>query len=58
LREFRRNVDGKHKQGNRRLHFVRAVHSRHPFPPTGDAAYRQHAGKGPSHGHRQYAQKW
>ena len=23
------------------LHFARAVHSRHPFPPIGDAAYRQ-----------------
>jgi len=28
-----------------------------PFPPRGDAAYRQHAGGGPSHGHRQHAQK-
>jgi len=28
-----------------------------PFPPIGDAAYRQHAGKGPSHGHEQHAQK-
>ena len=28
-----------------------------PFPPTGDAAYHQHAGGGPSHGHRQNAQK-
>jgi len=28
-----------------------------PFPPTGDAAYHQHAGGGPSHGHRQHAQK-
>ena len=27
-----------------------------PFPPIGDAAYRQHAGGGPSHGHRQHAQ--
>jgi len=45
------------KQGKRRLHFARAVHSRHPFPPTGDAAYRQHAG-GPSHRHRQHAQKF
>jgi len=25
-----------------------------PFPPIGDAAYRQHAGSGPSHGHRQH----
>jgi len=24
-----------------------------PFPETGDAAYCQHAGGGPSHGHRQ-----
>ena len=44
------------KQGNRKLHFARAVHSRHPLPPIGDAAYRQHAGGGPSHGHRQHAQ--
>ena len=29
-----------------------------PFPPTGDAAYRQHAGRGPSDGHRQYAYKF
>jgi len=42
------------KQGNRRLHFAIAVHSRHPFPPMGDAAHRQHAGGGPSHGHRQH----
>ena len=28
-----------------------------PFPPIGDAAYRQHAGGGPSHGHTQHAQK-
>ena len=28
-----------------------------PFRPTGDAAYRQHAGGGPSHGHRQHAEK-
>jgi len=27
-----------------RLHFARSVHYRHPFPPTGDAAYSQHAG--------------
>jgi len=45
------------KQGNCRLHFVLAVHSRHPFPPIGDAAYRQRAGGGPSHRHRQHAQK-
>jgi len=25
-----------------------------PFPPIGDAAYRQHAGGGLSHGHRQH----
>jgi len=36
----------------------RAVHSRHSLPPTGDAAYRQHAGGGPSHGHRQHARKF
>jgi len=28
-----------------------------PFPPIGDAAYRQHAGGGPSHGYRQHAKK-
>jgi len=28
-----------------------------PFPPIGDVAYRQHAGGGPSHGHRQHPQK-
>jgi len=28
-----------------------------PFPPIGDAAYRQHARGGPSHGHKQHAQK-
>ena len=27
------------------------------FPPIGDAAYRQHAGGGPSHGHRQHVPK-
>ena len=42
---------------DRRLHIARSVHSRHPFPPTGDAAYRQHTGGGPSNGHRQHAQK-
>ena len=45
-------------QVNRRSHFARAVHSRHPFPPIGDAAYCQHAEGGPSHGHRQHAQKF
>jgi len=45
------------KQGNHRLHFARTVHSCHPFPPIGDAAYHQHAGGGPSQGHRQHAQK-
>ena len=44
----------KGKQGNRRLHITHAVHSRHPFPLIGDVAYRQHAGGGPSHGHRQH----
>jgi len=29
-----------------------------PFSPIGDAAYRQHAGRGPGHGHRQHAQKF
>ena len=28
-----------------------------PFPRIGDAAYRQHASRGPSHGHRQHAYK-
>jgi len=28
-----------------------------PLPAIGDAAYRKHAGGGPSHGHRQCAQK-
>jgi len=28
-----------------------------PFPAIGDAAYRQCAGEGLSHGHRQHAQK-
>ena len=45
------------QQGNRGLHFARAVHSPHPLPPIGEAAYRQHAEGGPSHGHRQHAQK-
>jgi len=45
------------KQGNRRLHFAPAVHSRHPFLPIGNAAYLQHAGRGPSHGHGQHTQK-
>jgi len=29
-----------------------------PFPAIGDAAYRQHAAGGPSHGYRQHAQKF
>jgi len=29
-----------------------------PFPPIADAAYRKHVGGGPSHGHRQHAQKF
>jgi len=29
-----------------------------PLPAIGDAAYRKHAGGGPSHGHRQHAQKF
>ena len=28
-----------------------------PFPAIGDATYRKHAGGGPSHSHRQHAQK-
>jgi len=39
-----------HQQGNRRLHFTCAMHSHHPFPPIGDAAYHQRARRGPSHG--------
>jgi len=54
FRVIRTAVD---KQRNRRLHFARTVHSRHPFPPIGDAAYRQDAGEGPSHGHGQHAHK-
>jgi len=75
------------EQDNRKLHFARAVYSRHPrwrkwsvlqrrdfaccdrvtiycqwgrhpFPAIGDAAYRQCAGEGLSHGHRQHAQKF
>jgi len=46
------------QQGNRRLNFAGAVHFRHPFPAIGDAVYRQHAGGGPSHGHRQHAQNF
>jgi len=37
------------KQSNRRLHFARAAHFCHPFPPIGDAVYRQCAGGGPNH---------
>ena len=29
-----------------------------PFPAIGDAAYREHVRDGPSHGHRQYTQKF
>jgi len=29
-----------------------------PFPAIGDAPYRKHTGGGPSHGHRQYGQKF
>ena len=29
-----------------------------PFPPIRDAAYRKHAGGGPSHRHRQHAQEF
>ena len=29
-----------------------------PLPPIGNAGYRQHAGGGPSHEHRQHAQKF
>ena len=35
---------------------IKFIHSF--FPPTGDAAYRQRVGGGPSHGHRQHAQKF
>jgi len=58
ITDFVYNLSRRHyKQGNRRLHFARAVHIRHPFPAIGDAAYRQRAREGPSHGHRQHAQK-
>jgi len=33
------------------------LHSRHPFPPIGDAAYHQHARRGSSHRYRQHAHK-
>jgi len=33
-----------------------SIRKKTPFPPVGDAAYRKRAG-GPSHGHRQHAQK-
>ena len=45
------------QQGSRRLHFARTVHSRHPFPAIGDAAYHQHARGGPSRGHGLRVQK-
>jgi len=51
-------TNGLSKQGNGRSHFVRVVHSRYPFPAIGDEAYRQRTGGGPSHGHRQHAQKF
>ena len=46
------------KQGNRRLHFASSVHCHHRFPQIRDVAYHQHAGGGPSHGHRQHTQKF
>ena len=52
-----RSAHKQQQQDNRRLHFARAVHCCHPFPPIGDAAYRQRAGGGPSRGHRQHAQR-
>ena len=54
---FTERISSITKQGNRRLQLARAAHSRHPFLPIGDAAYGQHAGTGPSQGHKQHAQK-
>jgi len=39
------------------VNYTSPAHSRNPFPSIGDAVYRQLAGGGPSHGHRQRAQK-
>jgi len=44
------------KQSNRRLTSPALCTPVTPFPPTGDATYRQRARGGPSHGHRQPAQ--
>ena len=40
------------KQSNRRLTSPALCTPVTPFPLTGDAAYHQHTGGGPSHGHR------
>jgi len=49
----------RNEQGNRRLCTSPAVCTPvTPFPPIGDAAYRQHAGGEPSHRHRQHEQKF
>jgi len=34
-----------------------SMEKKNPFPPIGDAAYRQCAGAGPSRGHGQHAQQ-
>jgi len=48
---------GRPKQGNRIDYTSRALCTPvTPFPQMGDAAYRQHGGEGPSHGHSQHAQ--
>jgi len=44
------------EQGNRR-YFTPLYTPVTPLRPIGDTAYRQRAGGGPSHGHRQHAQK-
>jgi len=58
--------------GHNKAYFARAAHSHPPFPADnafsmgkknpfsaiGDATYRKHVRGGPSHGHRQHAQKF
>jgi len=41
---FSTKKNSRQKEGIRRSHFARTVHSHHPFPATGDAAYHQPAG--------------
>jgi len=45
-------------QGNRRLHFARAVHSRYPLPADRRCGLSSTCCLCPSHGHRQHAQKF